>query len=140
MSLTGCVGCAGLRRAVEQHEDGCMYVLSEFLNFIFLKEYFLNSSDLILSQFSCSAKHRGVEYKARNVGQEWCKWRRGRHAYRSHSQLVVNAVHAPIEVNGNSQEVWPGSCAGQSAALHRYSVGILQIASPTEVFKGFPFC
>lgn len=53
MSFTDCVGCAGLGRAVEQHEEehGCMCVLSEFftlLDFSSLILSFLNNISLIV--------------------------------------------------------------------------------------------
>lgn len=96
-----------------------MYVLSEFfrffrfffLNFIFLKQYFLNSSDLILSQFSRSAKNRGVKYKGKNVSQNWCKSRRGRHVYRSIRSSLLMPFTFPLK----SMQI-PGKC-GQAAVL-----------------------
>lgn len=42
VSFTGCVGCADLRRAIEQHEDGCMTC---WMNFFRLLDF----SSLILS-------------------------------------------------------------------------------------------
>lgn len=51
VSFTDCAGCAGLRRAAEQHEDGCKDVLSEFfrlLDFSSLILSFLNNIPLVV--------------------------------------------------------------------------------------------
>lgn len=60
MSFTDCAGCAGLGRALEQHEDGCIYVLSEFfrlLDFSSLILSFLHNISLIVLISSYLSSH-----------------------------------------------------------------------------------